>query len=154
MARYAPGVESAHGMITLKATVHDGGVSLFRNALLGNLGVDPIGISPHLRANLAELDRGRGVVLNDLLEGGIEISIVQEDVRVVVPSVEVALDGLDGLDHTVQLLVSGEDDEGAVDTGLARIGFEAALDKDLVVLFADLSVHRPTLAKRKRGGGD
>ncbi len=154
MARYAPGVESAHGMITLEATVHDGGVSLLRDALLGNLGIDPIGISPHLRANLAELDRGRGIVLNDLLESGIEIAIVQEDVRVVVPSVEVALDGLDGLNHTVQLLVPGEDDEGAVDARLARIGFETARDKDTVVLFADLSVSPSHVSRAKGGWGD
>jgi hypothetical protein len=55
----------------------------------------------------------------------------------VVPAVEVALDGLDGLDDTFQLLVSGQDDEGTVGAGLGGVGFETAFDKDLVILLAD-----------------
>lgn len=57
-----------------------------------------------------------------------------------VPAVEVALDRLDGLDDTVQLLVPGQDDEGTVGPGLGRVGFQAALDEDLVVFLTDFPV--------------
>ena len=137
---HIPRVESAHGVVTFHATVHDRGVTLLGDTLLRDLGVDPVRETPHVRANLAELDGSRGVVLDGVLEGVVEVAIVQEDVRVVIPAVEVALDGLDGLDDTVQLLVSGENDKGAIDAGLAGVGLEAASDEDLVVLFADSSV--------------
>ena len=127
-------------MIAFHATVHDSCVTLLRDTLLRDLGVNPVRETPHVRANLAELDGSRGVVLDGVLEGVVEVAIVQEDVGVVVPAVEVALNGLDGLDDAVQLLVSREDDEGAIDAGLAGVGLEAAGDEDLVVLFADSPV--------------
>lgn len=134
-------------MVALQATVHDGGVSLLRDTLLGDLGVDPFGKAPHLRADLAKFHRGGGVVLDGVLECLVEVAIVQEDVGVVVPPVEVALDRLDGLNDTVQLLISGQDDESAVGTRLASVGLEAAFDKDLVILFADF----PTSARWSMG---
>ncbi len=66
-----------------------------------------------------------------------------------IPSVEVTLDGLDGLDNTVQLLIPGEDDEGAVDAGRAGVGLEAAGDEDLVVVLTDF----PVLQKAKLSAG-
>lgn len=127
-------------MVTFKAAVHDGGVALLRDAFLGNLGVDPFRKPPHVRADLAKLDGGGCVILDGILEGLIEVAVVEEDVGVVVPAIEVALDGLDGLDDTVQLLVPGQDDESSVGPGLGRVGFQAALDEDLVVFLADFSV--------------
>lgn len=141
-----PRVESAHGVVTFHATVHDSGVTLLSDTLLCDLGVDPVRETPHVRANLAELDGSGSVVLDGVLEGVVEVAIVQEDVGVVIPAVEVALDGLDGLDDTVQLLVSGEDDEGAIDAGLAGVGLEAAGDEDLVVFFADSPVEQKVVS--------
>jgi hypothetical protein len=60
----------------------------------------------------------------------------------VVPSVEVTLDRLDGLDHTVQFLVSCQDDKRTIDAGLARVWLETTRDKDLVMLFANLPYRR------------
>jgi hypothetical protein len=101
MAVNIPRIESAHGVVTLHSTVHDGSISLLCNTLLGDLGVDPIWESPRSRlSNLSKFDWGARVVLNRLLKGRIEFAIVEEHVGVVIPSVEVTLDGLDGLDDT------------------------------------------------------
>jgi hypothetical protein len=45
-------------MVTFQTTIHDSSITLLRNALLGNLGVNPLRETPHLRTNLAELDGG------------------------------------------------------------------------------------------------
>lgn len=135
-------------MVTLKTTIHDGSIALLRNALLGNLGIDPIGETPHLRANLAKLDGGGCVVLNGVLERLVEVAIVQKDVWVVVPAIEVALDGLERLDNAIQFLVPGQDDEDAVGARLGSVGLETALDEDLVILLADFSVRWPKSACR------
>ena len=79
------------------------------------------------------------MVGNDILESLIELAIVQEHVGVVVPPVEVALDGLDGLDDTVQLLVPGENDKGAIRSRFRRVGFQAPRHEHLVMLLADFS---------------
>lgn len=129
-------------MVTFQAAVHDGSIALLRNALLGDLGVDPFGESPHFRPNLAEFDGGRRIVLHRVFKGLVEVAIIEEDVWVVVPSVEVTLDGLDGLDDTIQLFVSGENDEGAVGSGLRGVGLEAAFHKDLVVFLTNFSARR------------
>jgi hypothetical protein len=126
-------------VVALHTAVHDGVVSLLVDALLGHLGVDPVGVPPHVRANLAKLDRALGVVPDGVPEGLVELPIVEEDVGVVVPPVEVALDRLHGLDDALQLLVSREHDERSVGAGLARVGLEAACDEDLVVLLTDFS---------------
>lgn len=92
-------------MVTLHSTVHDRSISLLRNTFFGNLRVDPIWETPHLGVDLAKLHGSTGIVLDRLLEGRIELSIVQEYVGVMVPAVEVPLDRLDGLYHTIQLFV-------------------------------------------------
>lgn len=88
-------------MITFHATVHDSLISLFRNALLRNLRVYPVWKSPHLGVDFPELHRGACVVLNRLFEGRIEVCIVQEHVGVMIPPVEMSLDGLDRLNNTI-----------------------------------------------------
>ena len=127
-------------MVTLKTTIHDSSITLLRNALLGNLGIDPFGESPHVRTDLAKLDWGGCEVLDSVLECLVEVAIIQEDVWVVVPPVEVALDGLDGLNDAFQFLISGQDDEGAVGAGPGGVGLETALDEDLVIFLADFPV--------------
>lgn len=127
-------------MVAFQSTVHDGIVTLLGDAFLGDLVIDPIGESPHVGSDLAKLDGARGVVADSLLEGLIELAVVEEDVGVVVPAVEVALYGADGLEDTLELLVSGENDKGGVGSGLFVVGLLAAGKEDLVVLFADFSV--------------
>jgi len=133
-------------MITLQTTIHDGRVSLLGNAFLPNLGIKPVGITPHVMVNLAELDSSRRVVLDSVPEGGVEFLVVEEDVGVVIPSVEVAFNRLDGLDHAIQLLVSREDDKDTVGTRFASVGLAAADLENLVILFADFSVNRQSRA--------
>ena len=135
-----PRVEAAHEVVALHSTIHDGVVSLLVDTLLGNLGINPVGVTPHVRSNLAKLDAGGGVVLDRLLESIVEVAIVEENIRVVVPAVEVTLDRLHRLDNTIQLLVSCEDDKGGVGAGLAGVRFETSRHKHLVVLFADFPV--------------
>lgn len=134
-----PRIESAHGVVALESTVHDSSVALLRDALLGDFGIDPLREAPHLGANLAELYGSRGVVLDGVLECLVEVAIVQEDIGVMVPAVEVALDRLDGLNYTIKLLVSCQNNKRTIGTRLAGVGFETAFDEDFVVLFADFS---------------
>ena len=139
-------------MITFQPTVHDGCVSLLGDALLGNLGINPVREAPHVGSNLAELDVGRRVVSDDLLEVIVEVAVVEKDVGVVIPAVEVALDRLDGLDDAIQLLVSGEDDERGIGAGRAGIRVEATSHEDLVVLFADFAVRGNRVSGGSRVG--
>jgi hypothetical protein len=88
-------------MIALQPAIHDGGVTLLRDTFLGHLGVDPFRVTPHLGADLAELDGRRGIVAHNILECLVEVAVVKEDVGIVVPPVEVALDGFDGLNYAV-----------------------------------------------------
>lgn len=135
-------VEAAHSVVTLESTVHDGGITLFGDAFLSNLVVDPIRVSPHLGANSTKLDSTRGVVADDIFECLIKLAIVQKDVGVVEPSVEVAFDGLYRLDDTVKLLIPGEDDESTIGPRFVDFGLrvEATGDEHLVMLFADFPV--------------
>lgn len=132
-------------MVALETTVHDGSVALLGNSLLGNLLIDPVGVSPHVGTDKAKLDGGRSVVSHSLLEGLIEVAVVEEDVRVVEPAVEVTLNRLDGLDDTIQLLVACKDDKGGVGARsliCLSLGVEATVDKNLVMLFANFSANR------------
>lgn len=132
-----PGIESAHMMVTLHASVHDGGVTLFPNALFGDFMINPVGVTPHGLIDLAKLNGGAGVVLDRRLEGVIEITIVQEDVRVVEPAVEVSFNGLERLNNSVQFLVSGKDDEGGICArGVGFLDGETAGSEDFVIFFA------------------
>ena len=81
-------------------------------------------------------------VLHGVLEVVVKITVVQEHIRVVEPSVEMPLDGFERLDHAVDLLVSSQNDE----CGVGSLAFHLFLDltasrrKDFIVLFADFPV--------------
>lgn len=90
-----PRVKPAHGMITFHASVHDRSVSLFGNAFPSDFGIDPVWESPHAGVNLSELYWRTRIVRYRLLECRVEVAIVEEDVRVVIPSIEMTLNGFD-----------------------------------------------------------
>ena len=89
-----PRIETAHVVVALKTAVHDSIIALLSDAFLGDLGVDPVGQTPHLRANLTKLNRARSVVAYCFLERLVELAVVEEDVGVIEPAVEVTLDRL------------------------------------------------------------
>ncbi len=148
MYLYAPGVKSTHVVITLHTAVHDGRVALLGDALLGHAVVDPVGITPHAGVNLAKFDRRAGVLGDGLLEGRVEVAIVEEDIRIMIPAIEVSLDGFDRLNHPLELLVPRQDDERGVRSRPIGFGLETARHKNLVILFADFSAHSLSSAAR------
>ena len=131
----SPGIESTHVMITFHAAVHYSSITLFSNAFTGNIGVDPVRKAPHGGVYLSKLHRGAGIVLYGVLEMIGEVSIVQKDVGIMEPAVEVSLDRFDGLYHPVQLLVPGEHNKRSIRSLTVRLGLKAPIDKDLVILF-------------------
>jgi hypothetical protein len=98
-----PRVEATHLVVALQPTVHDGRISLLRNALLRDLLVYPVGEIPHLGSDLAKLDLPGRIFLDRLLEVVVELGVVEEDVRVMEPAVEVALDRPDGLEYASEI---------------------------------------------------
>lgn len=52
----------------------------------------PIRESPHAGVNLSKLNRTTGVVLNSVLELLVEDAVIEEDVGIVVPAIEVTFD--------------------------------------------------------------
>lgn len=109
-------------MITGHTTVHDGAIALLRDGLGGLIGVNPLGKAPHALVDLAKLNGSRSVVLDGLHEGRIEVAIVQEDVGVMIPAIEVALNRPDRLDNTFEFFVAGKDNERGIHTRGVGIG--------------------------------
>ena len=70
--------------------------------------ISPVRITPHAGINLSKLYRSTRIVLNSLLEGAVEVAIVQKYVRIIEPSIEMPLDRFDRLDHPFELLVPSE----------------------------------------------
>ena len=132
-----PRVKSAHGVVRLHATVHNSSISLLGDTLLRDSWIYPVWETPHAGIDLSEFNSSTGVVHDGLLEVVVEVAIVQEDVGVMIPSVEVALNGLDGLEDTVKLLVSGQHNESCVCLWFRAIWDCAAGHEDLIVLLAD-----------------
>jgi hypothetical protein len=137
-----PRVKSTHVVVALHAAVHYSAVTLLRNALFYDCRIGPVWEAPVLLRNLAPFNFRLCVVANSLFEGCIEISVIKEDVRVVIPPIEVPLKGLDGLDDAVQFFIPGQDYNRRVCAGSARVGFKAAYCERLIVLVADFPTTR------------
>ena len=75
-------------VITFHTTIHDSGIPLFPDSLLGDFMVYPVRIPPHAIINFAKLNGGASVILNGIFKLVVEISVIQKDVRIVPPSVE------------------------------------------------------------------
>lgn len=76
-------------VVTFHSPVHDNLVALLPDPLSGYINIDPVGISPHAWIDLAKLDRRTCVVHYGVSEIGIEVSIVEEYVGIMKPSIEV-----------------------------------------------------------------
>ena len=124
-------------VVTLHPTIHDCCISLLSCAFLCRLDVDPIWVSPHGRIYFPKLDRGACVILDRLLESGIEISIIQEHIGVVKPSVEMPFHRFNGLNHACQLIVPRKHHEYRVLSRQVCLRFKAACYENLVMFFAD-----------------
>lgn len=84
-------VEATHVVVAFHAAVHNGLITLLSDAFACNFLVDPVRISPHTRVNLPKLDRRACVIGDSFFERRVEIAVIQEDVRVMEPAIEVAL---------------------------------------------------------------
>lgn len=137
-------------MVAFHSTVHDGSIALLPDALFGNLMVNPIGESPHGVVNLAKFNFRTGVVLDRRLEILVEVAIVEENIGVVPPPVEVSLNRLERFDHTIQLLISSKDDKGGIGAGslcnFIGLNRHTARSKDFIMFFTDFSAKRGRLA--------
>ena len=130
-------VESAHGVVRFHSTIHDSCITLLRNTLLGDLWIYPVWETPHAGINLSKLNRGASIVGDCLLEVFVKVAVVQENIWVMVPSVEMALNGLDGLQDTLKLLVSGQNDESSVCLWLSSVWNGTSSNEYLIVLLAN-----------------
>lgn len=105
--------------------------------------VDPVGETPHGAVNLAKLHRRGRVVFHGIDEIIVKVAIVQEDIRVVPPPIEMSLDRLKRLNDAVQFLVPRQYDKGSICARAfrpVRVDWETAGCEDFIVLFADFSV--------------
>ena len=90
--REIPRIEATHVMVALHATVHDRCISLFPDPFTGHIFVDPIRISPHAGIDLAELYRRASVILNGRFELITKVAVVEKDIRIMKPAIEVTFE--------------------------------------------------------------
>ena len=88
-------------MIALHSAVHNGGIALLSDTFSSLVFIGPTWIAPHVWTNLAELDRGARVIHYCVLEGRIEVSVVEEHIWIVIPPIEVPFHGLYRLDNAI-----------------------------------------------------
>ena len=134
---HIPRIESTHVMVALHATIHDSAIALLSDAFFYNRRVSPVWETPVLWRDLPPLDCGLCVIAHGLFECRVEVAVIEEDIGVVEPPVEMSLERLDGLDDAVKLFVPRQDHNCGIRSGAVCLGFEAAYCKGLVVLFAD-----------------
>lgn len=127
-------------MITLHSSIHNGSITLFADTFLRDFVIHPVGVTPHAAIDFAKFHGRTGVVFDGLLERIIEIAIVQEDIRIIEPPVEVSLDRFDRLCDTLQLLIPGQDDKRGICPGTISVHWKTTRSKDLVMFFAYFSV--------------
>lgn len=134
-------------MVALHATIHNSGVSLLPNTLFCRLQIDPVRVTPHIRVYFAEFDSSAGVVHNRLLKCLIEVSIVEENIWIMKPSVEMPFHRFNGLDNTLQLLISRQDYQRGVRPWCICFGLDASGYEDFVVIFAYFTMEKSVVAR-------
>ena len=80
------------------------------------------------------------MVSDGLSEGRIKLSVVQKDVGVIEPSIEMPLHRLDRLYYSLQLHIPCQDHKDCVRPPAISLRFETARHKDFIVFLADFSV--------------
>ena len=75
-------------MIALHTTIHNRFVSLLSDSFFCNIMINPIGVSPHGRIYLAKFYRRACVVANRFFECRVEVAVIEEDVGIVEPPIE------------------------------------------------------------------
>lgn len=109
-----PRVESAHVVVAFHAAIHDGSIALKSDRLGSPFMIHIVREAPHALVNLSELHGSAGIVPDGVHEGLVEIAVIKENVRIVVPSVKMALNRPNRLNDAIQLLVPCEDNECTV----------------------------------------
>ena len=127
-------------MIALHSTIHNCSIPLLSYPLACDLMVNPIRKPPHRTVYFPELHRSIGVVDDSIFKLLVEVSIIQKDVWIPIPSVEVSFDWFHRLYNPLQLSIPRQDDKCCVCAGPTRIDGEASRGEYLVMLFADFSV--------------
>ena len=127
-------------MVALHASIHNCSISLLSDSLSCCVTVDPIGISPHLRINLAELHRSTCVVHYSLFECLVKVSIIEKDVWIVEPSIEMPFHRFYRLDHTLQLLIPCQNHQCRIRSFSIRLRLETTGHEDFIVILAYLPV--------------
>lgn len=84
-------------VIAFHSTIHDDLIPLLSDPFSGYINVDPVRIPPHARVYLPKLNGRAGVIHDCVSEVGIKVAIVEEDIWIVEPSVEMSFQGFDGL---------------------------------------------------------
>ena len=138
-SRNVPWIESAHVMITFHAAIHDCCITLFPDALTGNVCIDPFRIPPHAWIDFAKLDRSACVICNSFLEMLAKVAIIQENIWIVEPTVEMSFYRLYWLDDPNELLISSQDHECGICSWCIDLGLQAPRSKDFVVFLTNPS---------------
>ena len=76
-------------VVALHASVHDDFIALLSNSFPGHVDIDPVGVAPHAWIYLSELHRGARVIHYRISKIGVEISVIEKNIGIVEPSVEV-----------------------------------------------------------------
>lgn len=84
-------------MVAFHSTIHYVSITLFLNALPGNLGIDPIWKVPESAFDFTKLHRSADMSLDLCFEFLVEVGVVQKDIWVVKPLVEMSLNRPDRL---------------------------------------------------------
>lgn len=126
-------------MITLHATIHDKRITLLPNALLCNFMISPIRETPHGAVNFPKFGMTAGIVPDGVFELLVEVCIIQENIRIIVPAIEMPFDRLDRLDYSFDFLIPSQNDKCSICPRCSIVDMKAAGSKDFVMFFAYFS---------------
>ena len=124
-------------MVALHAAIHDCPVALLLDPFASIFGIHPLGVLPHARVYDTKFNRCIGICADGVFEGRVEVQVVEKDVWVVVPAIEMAFNGFDRFNDPIQFLIPGEYDKRGVGAGLRSVRLLPTKMKNLVMLFAD-----------------
>lgn len=82
-------------MVALHTAIHDCPVALLLDPFASVFGIRPLGIPPHAGIYDTKFNGCIGMCTYSLLKGRVEVQVIEEDVWVVVPAIEMAFNGFD-----------------------------------------------------------